>query len=391
MNTLAIKHTLRLHLLTGLYCLLGSLAGCSGSSNTTPNTAVETNSSEVTPEKQASLHFGIFSHRIDSESAQTNHGQFKASSELGDIARQNTSSASSSDAANLTATSSSKSDSCLNIGEGQSSCSSNSTSPDGSSSSSADAEAEGDSTITETNTSEGASSSSSSSSSSSNHNSDSNLYSSSRTTAENSIYVVHPDKATGHSAETLQLFPIGDMGLYAGQISPDDKQVESSNSTISTKVIDYYSGLILASKKTTQVSAGDLLGDYGFISIESNLGETIKFLSVVGEKAISDDMQITESRSNQISILRSAEGHISVLEDVSLHDATGFSLDPMGGVIGSDNKVRGFINQNASALIYFGQTPAYHLGDSGKGSGLSIAIQLPNSTPLRLRAHRAAA
>ncbi len=171
------------------------------------------------------------------------------------------------------------------------------------------------------------------------------------------------------------------MGLYAGQISPEDKHVESSNSTISTKVMDYYSGLILASKKTTQVSAGDLLGDYGFISIESNLGETLKFLSVVGEKAISDDMQITESRSNQISILRSAEGHISVLEDVSLHDATGFSLDSMGSVIGTDKKVRGFVNQNASALIYFGQTPAYHLGDSEKGSGLSIALQLPSSVP----------
>ena len=172
------------------------------------------------------------------------------------------------------------------------------------------------------------------------------------------------------------------MGLYAGQISPEDKQIESSNSTVSTKVMDYYSGLILASKKTTQVSAGDLLGDYGFISIESNLGETLKFLSVVGEKAISDDMQITESRSNQISILRSAEGHISVVEDVSLHDATGFSLDSMGSVvIGTDNKVRGFVNQNTSALIYFGQTPAYHLGDPEKGSGLSIALQLPSSVP----------
>ncbi len=148
MKTLAIKHTLRLHLLAGLYCLLGILAGCSGSSNTTPNTAVETDSSEVTPEKLAGLHFGIFSHRIDSESTQTNRGQFKASSELGDIARQKPSSASSSDAVNLTATSSSRSDSCLNIGEGPSSCSSNSTSPDGSSSSSANAEAAGDSTTT---------------------------------------------------------------------------------------------------------------------------------------------------------------------------------------------------------------------------------------------------
>jgi hypothetical protein len=50
-------------------------------------------------------------------------------------------------------------------------------------------------------------------------------------------------------------------------------------------------------------------------------------------------------------------------------------------VIGTDNKVRGFVNQNTSALIYFGQTPAYHLGDPEKGSGLSIALQLPSSVP----------
>jgi len=376
MNIKVIKRALRLHLLTGICCLAVGLAGCGNSTNEDSLNA-ETDSSEALPEKETDLNFGIFSNSLDVESAQTNRGRLKSSSELGNITFQDSSDTSSNTAENPTTTSSSTSDSCLNIGEGQSSCSSSSGNSDGSSSSNASAEATGDSTVTETNTSEDGSSSSSSSS----HNENSGSLRSNQATTEGSLLVEHPGEDSGDSAENLELYTVGESGLYFGQIIPDDKQVESSNINTNKTIKKYTSGLILAAEKSTEIRADTLSGEYGFVGIESNLVDEIKFLGVVGEKFVSDDMHITESRSNQFSILRSAGGDIVALEDASLHDATSFDLDPTGSIIGIDSKARGFINQNTGALVYFGQTPTRNSSHSENSSGLSIALQLPTSTP----------
>ena len=378
MNIKVIKRALRLHLLTGLCCLAVGLAGCGNSTNEDTLNA-ETDSSEALPEKETDLNFGIFSNSLDVESAQTNRGRLKSSSELGNITFQDSSDTSSNTAENPTTTSSSTSDSCLNIGEGQSSCSSSSGNSDGSSSSNASAEAIGDSTVTETNTSEDGSSSSSSSSSG--HNENSGSLRSNQATTEGSLLVEHPGKDSGDSAENLELYTVGESGLYFGQVIPDDKQVDSSNINTNKTIKKYTSGLILAAEKSTEIRADTLSGEYGFVGIESNLIDEIKFLGVVGEKFVSDDMHITESRSNQFSILRSAGGDIIASEDTSLHDATSFNLDPTGNIMGVSGKVRGFVNQNAGALIYFGQTPTHNSSNSENSSGLSIALQLPTSTP----------